>query len=79
MDYSFFALNSLFLPSMYQGVPYIDLKGAMKGRIQAISRHKEGQESNDSDPLQRKLQKDLDFCTRPNVRGFRGQTLVYTR
>ena len=34
----------------------------MKGRIRAISRHREGQESNDSDPCQGKLQKDLDYA-----------------
>ena len=33
----------------------------MKGRIQAISRHMEGQESSESDPCQGKLQNDLDF------------------
>ena len=33
----------------------------MKGRIRAISRHREGQESSESDPCQGKLQKDLDF------------------
>ena len=33
----------------------------MKGRIRAISRHMEGQESNESDPCQGKLQKVLDF------------------
>ena len=65
MDYSFFALNSLFLPSMYQGVPYIAFKGIMKGQIRAISRHMEGQESNESDPCQGKLQKDLDFVHIP--------------
>ena len=26
MDYSFFALNSFFFSSMYQGVPYIDFQ-----------------------------------------------------
>ena len=41
------------MPSMYQGV--------MKDRIRAISRHMEGQESNESDPCQGKLQKDLDY------------------
>ena len=47
---------------MYQGVPYIYIfKGVMKGRIRVIPRHREGQESNESDPCQRKLQKDLDF------------------
>ena len=48
------------MPSMYQGVPYI-----MKGRIRAISRHMEGQESNESDPCQGKLQKDLDYAHIP--------------
>ena len=33
----------------------------MKGRIRAISRHMEGQESNESDQCQGKLQKDLDY------------------
>ena len=33
----------------------------MKGRIRAISRHREGQESSESDPCQGKLQTDLDF------------------
>ena len=37
----------------------------MKGRIRAISRHREGQESNDLDPCQGKLQKDLDFVHIP--------------
>ena len=47
---------------MYQGVPYIAFKGILKGRIRAISRHMEGQESNESDPCQGKLQKDLDYA-----------------
>ena len=47
---------------MYQGVPYIAFKGIMKGRIRVISRHREGQESNESDPCQGKLQKDLDYA-----------------
>ena len=33
----------------------------MKGQIRAISRHRQGQESSESDPCQIKLQKDLDF------------------
>ena len=37
----------------------------MKGQIQAISRHREGQESNESDPCQGKLEKDLDFVHIP--------------
>ena len=87
MDYSFFALNSLYMPSMYQGVPYIAFKGIMKGRIQAISRHMEGQESNELDPCQGKLQKDLDYTHIPMyttigvkpayVRGYRGKIRVY--
>ena len=53
------------MPSMYQGVPYIAFKGIIKGRIRAISRHMEGQESNESDPCQGKLQKDLDYAHIP--------------
>ena len=34
----------------------------MKGRIRAISRHREGQESYELDPCQGKLQKDLDYA-----------------
>ena len=37
----------------------------MKGQIRAISRHREGQESNESDPCQGKLQKDLDYAHIP--------------
>ena len=37
----------------------------MKGRIRAISRHREGQELNESDPCQGKLQKDLDYVHIP--------------
>ena len=62
------------MPSMYQGVPYIASQGIVKGRIRVISRHMEGQESNELDPCQGKLQKDLEY-----LRGFRGQTHVYTR
>ena len=40
-------------------------KGVMKGRIRAISRHREGHESNESDPCQGKLQKDLDYAHIP--------------
>ena len=53
------------MPSMYQWVPYIDSQGILKGRIQAISRHMEGQELNESDPYQGKLQKDLDYAHIP--------------
>ena len=75
------------MPSMYQGVPYIAFKGIMKGRIRAISRHREGQESNESDPCQGKLQKDLDYAHIPMyaviwvkpayVRGYRVKRYVY--
>ena len=37
----------------------------MKGRIREISRHREGQESSESDPCQGKLQKDLDYAHIP--------------
>ena len=37
----------------------------MKGQIQAISRNREGQESNESDPCQGKLQKYLDYAHIP--------------
>ena len=50
---------------MYQGVPYIASQGIMKHRIRAISRHMEGQELNESDPCQGKLQKDLDYAHIP--------------
>ena len=53
------------MPSMYQGVPYIASQGIMKGRIRAISRHMEGEESNESDPCQGKIQKDLDYAHIP--------------
>ena len=67
------------MPSMYQEVPYTASQGIIKGRIRAISRHMEGQESNELDPCQGKLQKNLAFCTHPDVCGFMGQTHVYTR
>ena len=75
------------MPSMYQGVPYIASQGIMKGRIRMISRHMEGQESNESDPCQGKLQKDLDYAhilmyavigVKPAyVRGYRFKIRVY--
>ena len=75
------------MPSMYQEVPYIASQGIMKGRIRAISRHMEGQESNESDPCQGKLQNDLDYAHIPMyaviggisvyVRGYRGKSRVY--
>ena len=75
------------MPLMYQGVPYIASQGIMKGRIRAISRHMEGQESNESDPCQEKLQKDLDYAHIPMyavigdrstyVRGYRVKICIY--
>ena len=75
------------MPSMYQEVPYIASQGIMKGQIRAISRHMEGQESNESDPCQGKLQKDLDYAHIPMyavigdkptyVCGYRGKSRVY--
>ena len=75
------------MPSMYQGVPYIASQGIMKGRIRAISRHMEGHESNEPDPCQGKLQKDLDCVHIPMyavigvkptyVRGYRVKSHVY--
>ena len=72
---------------MYQGVPYIASQGTMKGRIRAISRHMEGQESNESDPSQGNFQKDLDYAHIPMyatigvkpayVRGYQGKIHVY--
>ena len=43
----------------------------MEGQIQVISRHIEGQETSDSNPYQGKLQKQLAFCTHPDVHGLR--------
>ena len=75
------------MPSMYQGVPYIDFKGIMKGRIRAISRHMEGHESYESDPSQGTLQKYLDYVhismyatiegISAYVHGYRGKGRVY--
>ena len=72
---------------MYQGVPYIASQGTMKGRIRAISRHMEGQESNESDPSQGNFQKDLDYAHIPMyatiggisayVCGYQGKGRVY--
>ena len=68
-------------------VPYIASQGIMKGRIRAISRYMEGQESYESDPSQGTLQKDLDYAHIPMyatigvkpayVRGYRGKIRVY--
>ena len=59
----------------------------MKGRIQSISRHGEGQESSESDPCQGKLQKDLDYThismytvlgvKPPYIRDYRFKNHVY--
>ena len=72
---------------MYQEVPYIASQGTMKGRIRAISRYMEGQESNESDPCQGKLQNVLDYAHIPMyatigvkpayVCGYRGKSHVY--
>ena len=62
MDYSFFALNSLLCLQCTKGFLIYLFKGVMKGRIRLISRHREGQESSESDPCQGKLQKDLDYA-----------------
>ena len=72
---------------MYQGVPYIASQAIMKGRIRAISRHMEGRESDESNPSQGKLQKDLDYAHIPMystigvisayVRGYRGKIRAY--
>ena len=51
--------------SMYQAVPYIAFQRDNEGRIRAISRNREGQESNELDPCQGKLQKDLDYAHIP--------------
>ena len=65
MEYSFFSLNSLIcLQCTIEFLIYI-FKWVMKGRIRAISRHREGQESSELDPCQGKLQKDLDFVHIP--------------
>ena len=77
MDYILFALISLLCLQCTKEFRIYLFKGVMKGRIRAISRHMEGQESSESDPHQGKLQKNLDFCTHPDVRGFRGKTRVY--
>ena len=39
----------------------------------------EGQKTSDSDPHQGKIQKYLDLCTHPDVRGFKGNIRVYTQ
>ena len=39
----------------------------------------EGQESYESDPSQGTVQKDLDLCTHPDVRDYRGNIRVCTR
>ena len=75
------------MPSMYQGVPYIASQGIMKGQIRVISRHMEGQESNESNPCQGKLQNDLDYAHIPMyvdigvklayVHGYRVEIRVY--
>ena len=78
MDYSFIDLQFLLLQCL-QGVPYIALKRGNGGSIRAISRHMEGQESSGSDTHEGKLQKYLDLCTHPDVRGFEVKSHVYTQ
>ena len=51
----------------------------MKGRMQAILRHMEGQETSELDPHQGKLQNYLAFCTHLDVRGFKVNIHVYTQ
>ena len=63
---------------MYQGFPYIASQGIMKGQIRVISRHMEGQESNESDPCQGNLQNDLDYAHIPMYTDI-GVKLAYVR
>ena len=87
MDYSFFSLKSLLcLQCTKEFLVYL-FKGVMKGQIQVISRHMEGQESSESDPCQGKLQKDLDYAHIPmytvlgvkpvSIRDYRFKSHVY--
>ena len=89
MDYNSFALKALYMfPPLFNVpmVPYIASQGIMKGRIRAISRYMEGQESYESDPSQGTVQKDLDYAHIPMyatigvkptyVRGYRGKSRV---
>ena len=69
MDYSFLALEFLFLQCI-QWVPYIVLQWGNGRSNPSDIRHMEGQEISDSDPHQGKLQKYLAFCTHPDVRMF---------
>ena len=72
---------------MYQGVPYIAFQRDNEGSIRAISRHMECQESNESDPCQGKLQKNLDYAHIPiyavlvvktaYIRAYRFKSCVY--
>ena len=87
MDYSFVALNSLLCFQCTKGFLIYLFKGILKGRIRAILRHMEGQESYESDPSQGTLQKDLDYAHIPMystiggistyVCGYRGKSCVY--
>ena len=79
MYYNFFALNSHIFFNVSKGFLIYLFNGEMKGQIRAISRHMEGQETSESDPCQGKIENNLAFCTHPDVRGFRGQTCVYTQ
>ena len=78
MDYSFVALQ--FLPfNVSKGFLIYHSKGVMEGQIRAILRNMEGQKPSDSGTNEGKLQKYLDLCTHPDVRGFKVNTYVYTR
>ena len=80
-------LSILIYSQCIQRVPYIVFNGAMKGRIRAISRNMEGQDTSESDPCQGKLQNDLDYSHIPMyavigvkpayVHGYRGKSRVY--
>ena len=51
----------------------------MEGKIRAISRHMEYQESNGSNTHEGKIKKYLDLCTHPDVHGFEVNIHVYTQ
>ena len=75
MDYSFLALQ--FLLQCIQRVPYIALQWGNERSNPSDPGHMECQETSESDPHQGKLQKNLAFCTHPDVYGFKGQIYVY--
>ena len=83
MDYSFVTLKALLCFQCTKGFLIYLSKGVLKGRIHAISRHMEGQESYESDPSQGTLKRILDYVHIPMyatiegisayVRGYRGK------